>query len=83
MVAESGPGHGRGLSQHGALHHARNGQNVDQILAYYYPGADMGTAGPASVSVRLQGRDGADLAVYSESGVRVAGRVLQPAKRPG
>ncbi|WP_459550055.1 LGFP repeat-containing protein [Nocardia sp. X0981] len=78
MVAEAGPGHGRGLSQHGALHNARNGQNADQILEYYYPGAERGTVGPASVSVRLQARDGADLAVYAESGARVAGRVLQP-----
>lgn len=78
MIAEAGPGHGRGLSQHGALHNARDGQNVDQILAHYYPGAETGIIGPASVSVRLQGQDGAHLAVHSDGGARVAGRVLQP-----
>ncbi|MET8796188.1 SpoIID/LytB domain-containing protein [Nocardia sp. NPDC004568] len=77
MLAEAGPGHGRGLSQHGALQNADNGQNVDQILAHYYPGAEFGTIGPASVSVRLQEQDGADLAVTSAAGMRLAGQELQ------
>ncbi|MFQ6229450.1 SpoIID/LytB domain-containing protein [Nocardia sp. NPDC002869] len=77
MLAEAGPGHGRGLSQHGALRNADNGENVDQILAYYYPGAEIGTIGPASVSVRLQEQDGADLVVTSAAGMRLAGQELQ------
>lgn len=77
MLAEAGPGHGRGLSQHGALQNADNGQNVDQILAHYYPGAEFGTIGPASVSVRLQEQDGADLVVTSPAGLRLAGQELQ------
>lgn len=77
MIAEAGPGHGRGLSQHGALQNADNGQNVDQILAHYYPGAEFGTIGPASVSVRLQEQDGADLVVTSAAGMRLAGQELQ------
>lgn len=76
MVAEAGPGHGRGLSQHGALQNARSGQSVEQILGHYYPGAEIGTIGPASVSVRLQGYNGAEPVVFSEAGARVAGRVL-------
>ncbi|WP_229718921.1 SpoIID/LytB domain-containing protein [Nocardia jinanensis] len=78
MLAEAGgPGHGRGLSQHGALHNADNGQNSDQILTYYYPGAELGTIGPASVSVRLQEQDNADLVVTSDAGMRLAGQALQ------
>ncbi|WP_328389847.1 SpoIID/LytB domain-containing protein [Nocardia sp. NBC_00416] len=77
MIAEAGPGHGRGLSQHGALQNANNGQNADQILTYYYPGAEIGAIGPASVSVRLQEQDGADLVVHSDAGMRVAGQTLQ------
>ncbi|MGW0178600.1 SpoIID/LytB domain-containing protein [Nocardia sp. NPDC003345] len=76
MIAEAGPGHGRGLSQHGALQSARDGRNVDQILAHYYPGAEVGTIGPASVSVRLQGRDGQEPVVFSDAGVRVAGQLV-------
>ncbi|MEU1984609.1 SpoIID/LytB domain-containing protein [Nocardia sp. NPDC019395] len=78
MIAEAGPGHGRGLSQHGALQNANGGQNVDQILGHYYPGAESGTIGPASVSVRLQGHDGAEPVVFSDAGARVAGQVLNP-----
>ncbi len=78
MVAEAGPGHGRGLSQHGALQNAHNGQSVEQILGHYYPGAEIGTVGPASVSVRLQGYDGAEPVVFSDAGARVAGRLLKP-----
>ncbi|NUP27423.1 MAG: SpoIID/LytB domain-containing protein [Nocardia sp.] len=77
MLAEAGPGHGRGLSQHGALHNADSGQNSEQILTYYYPGAELGTIGPASVSVRLQEQDNADLVVTSDAGMRLAGEELQ------
>lgn len=78
MIAEAGPGHGRGLSQHGALQNARSGQSPEQILSYYYPGAEIGTIGPASVSVRLQGYDGAEPVVYADAGARVAGRMINP-----
>ncbi|MEU4314810.1 SpoIID/LytB domain-containing protein [Nocardia sp. NPDC024068] len=78
MVADAGPGHGRGLSQHGASQSARDGQNVDQILAHYYPGAEIGTIGPATVSVRLQGRDGQEPVVFSDAGARVAGQLVGP-----
>ncbi|MGW5387856.1 SpoIID/LytB domain-containing protein [Nocardia sp. NPDC003963] len=77
MLAEAGPGHGRGLSQHGALRNADSGQNGDQILAFYYPGAELGTIGPASVSVRLQEQDNAGLVVTSDAGMRLAGQELQ------
>ncbi|WP_245839423.1 SpoIID/LytB domain-containing protein [Nocardia donostiensis] len=74
----AGDGHGRGMSQHGALRNAQNGWTAERILEYYYPGATMGTIGPTTVSVRLMGRDGSSLDVSAAAGARVAGRVLEP-----
>ncbi|MFN2369608.1 MAG: SpoIID/LytB domain-containing protein [Candidatus Krumholzibacteriia bacterium] len=42
-----GYGHGIGLCQTGALAMARHGHSVDRILAHYYPGAVLVTAGGA------------------------------------
>lgn len=36
-----GWGHGVGMCQWGAYHMARKGWNADQILGYYYPGAEI------------------------------------------
>lgn len=74
----AGDGHGRGMSQHGALRNAQNGWTAERILEYYYPGATLGTIGPTTVSVRLMGRDGSSLDVSAAAGARVAGRVLEP-----
>lgn len=74
----SNPGHGRGMSQNGALRNAQDGWPADRILAHYYPGATLGSIGPTTVSVRLMGRDNAALDVSAEAGARVAGRELAP-----
>jgi len=74
----AGPGHGRGLSQAGAFDSATEGRTAEQILAYYYPGATIGTIGPTSLAVRLAGLDDMGVAAYAEAGARVAGQVLEP-----
>ncbi|MBL1073341.1 SpoIID/LytB domain-containing protein [Nocardia sp. 2] len=73
-----GPGHGRGLSQTGAFDRAVGGSTVDQILAHYYPGADIGEITPVPVRVRLTQQDDSTLDVTSESGLFVAGRRVIP-----
>ncbi|WP_051132712.1 SpoIID/LytB domain-containing protein [Nocardia paucivorans] len=75
-VAE--PTHGRGLSQLGAMRNARDGWTAERILGHYYPGATLGSVGPASISVWLTSRDGADLSAFSDMGARVAGRLVKP-----
>lgn len=75
----AGPyGHGRGLSQHGALGQSREGWTAERILAHYYPGADLGTIGATNVRVRLMAQDDSTLDVYSDSGLFVAGRRVIP-----
>ncbi|WP_232541973.1 SpoIID/LytB domain-containing protein [Nocardia bovistercoris] len=70
----AGPGHGRGLSQHGAFDSAQRGDTAEKILAHYYPGATLGTVGPTTIGVRLTEQDDATLDVYADAGLRVAGR---------
>lgn len=41
VFSTSGYGHGVGLSQYGADYMARQGDTFDQILAHYYPGAQL------------------------------------------
>ena len=44
-IATTGNGHGKGLSQYGALHRAREGgQSYREIVEHYYPGTTWGTA---------------------------------------
>ena len=43
-VVTQGNGHGIGMSQYGAKSRAEAGQNVDQILNFYYPGTTKGTS---------------------------------------
>lgn len=74
VEAIAGPGHGRGMSQVGALDRATSGATADAILAHYYPGAQLGTIGPTTVRVRLTVYDNETLDVYSDSGLMVAGR---------
>lgn len=40
-VISSGIGHGYGLSQTGAVRMAREGETYQEILSYYYPGAEV------------------------------------------
>ncbi|QLY31153.1 SpoIID/LytB domain-containing protein [Nocardia huaxiensis] len=74
----AGPGHGRGLSQTGAFNQAVDGSTAEQILAHYYPGADLGEIAPVPVRVRIAQQDDSTLDVISESGLFVAGRRVIP-----
>ncbi|MFC9893128.1 SpoIID/LytB domain-containing protein [Nocardia sp. NPDC127579] len=74
----AGPGHGRGLSQHGAFDNAVQGWAAERILEHYYPGATLGVIPPTTVAVRLLTQDDSTLDTYAEAGARVAGRVLEP-----
>ncbi|MFI5778552.1 SpoIID/LytB domain-containing protein [Nocardia sp. NPDC051570] len=67
-------GHGRGLSQFGALERAAAGASAQNILLAYYPGATPARIAPAAVRVRLTVYDNQTLDVYSDSGLAVAGR---------
>ena len=44
----SGSGHGVGLSQWGARELARRGRSYPEILAHYYPGAELGSLAPGA-----------------------------------
>jgi len=46
VFAGGGFGHGVGLSQWGAKDMAAKGKTVEEILAFYYPGAALATASP-------------------------------------
>ncbi|MGW0250740.1 SpoIID/LytB domain-containing protein [Nocardia goodfellowii] len=74
----AGPGHGRGMSQHGAFDNAVQGWAAERILEHYYPGATLGTIPPTTVAVRLTAQDDSTLDTYAEAGLRVAGQVLAP-----
>ncbi|MGV9674496.1 SpoIID/LytB domain-containing protein [Nocardia sp. NPDC003482] len=74
----AGNGHGRGMSQFGALDRAAAGDDARTILLAYYPGATLATIAPTTVRVRLTGYDDEPLDVYSDSGLEVAGRRVVP-----
>ncbi|MFC8529104.1 SpoIID/LytB domain-containing protein [Nocardia sp. NPDC057227] len=76
--ATTDDGHGRGLSQHGAFESAQDGWDAEQILAHYYPGAELGRIGPTLLRVRLQTQDDSSLDTYADAGAIVAGRALEP-----
>ncbi len=73
----AGPGHGRGMSQHGAFANAQEGWTAETILGHYYPGATLGTVPANTVGIRLTAQDDATLDTYAAAGLRVAGRVVQ------
>ncbi len=77
-VTGHGWGHGRGLSQWGALGYAVDaGWDHRRILAHYYGGTTEGATDGGEVSVRLTGLDGADEVVLaSEQPVVVEGEAL-------
>lgn len=77
-VAGVSEGHGRGMSQLGAFDKAQSGMNAMNILQYYYPGAQLTTIPATRVRVRLMGKDNQPLAVYSDSGLTVADRRVDP-----
>ena len=86
-IAGRGYGHGRGLSQYGALGRAKAGQGYGEIARHYYPGTRWGTAaGP--VKVLITGDTTNDLLVTPRSALTVrslgAGRTWTlPARRDG
>ncbi|MFI6048083.1 SpoIID/LytB domain-containing protein [Nocardia sp. NPDC051321] len=73
----AGPGHGRGMSQLGALANAQEGQTAENILAHYYPGATLGTVPANTVAIRLTAQDDATLDTFAGAGLRVAGQLVE------
>ncbi len=72
--AGKGKGHGRGMGQWGAFAYAKQGWAAERILGHYYSDTILGSVPPGKIAVRLQGRDGKQLDVYSDAGLVVAGR---------
>ena len=68
-----GYGHGHGMSQYGAQGAALRGLEHEQILAFYYPGTDLGTA-RRKIRVLLTADTGADLVVGARKGLRLKDR---------
>ncbi|WP_231387194.1 SpoIID/LytB domain-containing protein [Nocardia sp. BMG111209] len=70
----TGIGHGRGMSQFGAMEQAAAGASADHILLSYYPGATLAAVPRTPVRVRLMSDDGETLDVQSDTGLLVGGR---------
>ena len=51
----TGSGHGVGLCQHGADEMGAEGRSYREILAFYYPGAELGRTGRGIQWTRLAG----------------------------
>ncbi len=66
-----GFGHGRGLSQYGALGAAGQGATWQQIVEFYYPGTTWGAIG-GKVRVLITADTGRDVQVVAERGLKVA-----------
>ena len=73
----AGWGHGIGMSQHGALGYAQNGRDYRQILAHYYQGTEIGSAGSRTIRVLLGDGRGS---VKFDGATRVNSKTLDPAK---
>lgn len=81
LVEDSSPGsaggHGRGMSQLGALGYAKQGWNAEQILARYYPGTTLGTVHTGlPITVQLSKQNRVD--VVAPAGAVVAGQQIAP-----
>ena len=86
-ISGRGFGHGKGLSQYGALGRARAGHDYGEIVRHYYPGTRWGTAAGA-VKVLITGDTTNDVVVGPRSGLTVrslgTGRTWTlPARRDG
>ncbi len=68
-----GYGHGHGMSQYGAQGAALRGLTHEKILAFYYPGTDLGTAG-RKIRVLVTADTGADLVVGARKGLQLLDR---------
>lgn len=75
VVRGAGFGHGIGLSQYGAYGYARHGASHREILAHYYRGTALGSAGDRTIRVLLQsGRS----EIRFRAATRVPGHRLNP-----
>ncbi|MEX2195888.1 MAG: SpoIID/LytB domain-containing protein [Thermoleophilaceae bacterium] len=75
IVRGAGFGHGIGMSQYGAFGFARQGSGYREILAHYYRGTELSTAGDSKVRVLLQsGRE----TVSFKGATRAPGKRLNP-----
>ena len=72
-VVGHGYGHGHGMSQYGAEGAARQGRKHGEILAFYYPGTDLGRA-RGKIRVLLTADGGDDLVVGARKGLRLRDR---------
>jgi stage II sporulation protein D len=88
----SGSGHGVGLCQRGAGQMGAEGRSYREILAFYYPGTELGRTGRGIAWTRLGGenitlftthpdRDGAVLSQAERQLREMAGRTNLPAPR--
>lgn len=77
-ISGRGNGHGRGMGQWGAFGYAKQGWSAERILGYYYGDTSLGSHPDTKVTVRLMGRDDKPLDVYSDAGLTVAGRTIEP-----
>src|SRR6478735_2051168 len=65
-----GYGHGHGMSQYGAQGAALKGLTYSQILAFYYPGTTLGTAG-GNIRVLISADTDNDVRVLPATGLEV------------
>ena len=82
-----GYGHGHGMSQHGAQGAALQGLTHEQIVAFYYPGTQVGTAA-GKVRVLVGADTSPDVMVLARTGLQLralsSGKVFDLAgARPG
>ena len=66
-----GWGHGRGMSQWGALGAARRGVSAERIVSTYYPGTTRTVLSPAPIRVLLSSDEGRDTQVLPATGLKV------------
>ena len=69
-VTGHGYGHGKGLSQYGALGAATQGLTWQQIDEFYYPGTTWGRIG-GKVRILITADTGRDVQVVAERGIKV------------
>ena len=68
-ITGRGFGHGRGMSQYGAMNAARQGRTWQQIVSHYYPGATPARMANPSIRVGVAGRLGSTARVVAEPGL--------------
>ena len=68
-ITGRGFGHGRGMSQYGAMNAARQGRSWQQIVSHYYPGATQTRLADPTIRVGVAGRLGNAARVAAEPGL--------------